>query len=111
MSDTVKFPFGAPNELTLSASGDQDLTIVDMLTIVDGSTTVSTADRTINITLDDDLEVGAKLFMKFTFTSTETVIFGDNITGTTITGVADKTITRTATYDGSVFMIDNEQID
>ena len=111
MSATVKYPFGPADSKVLSAAGAQALTIVDSLTMIDGVTTISTAARTLNLTLDADLAVGAKLVIRSKSTGTEDNIFGTGITGTTYAGVAGKIITRTATFDGVEFKVDNEQID
>lgn len=109
----VKYPYGAAEVLTLTA-GDaaQNLTIVNDLTIVDGVTNEATVARTINVTVDtDSVNVGAKLFIKTKTNATENTVFGTGITGTTYAGVAGKTITKTAIYDGVDFKIENEQID
>lgn len=111
MSDKVKYPFGPADEKALSATGDQALTIVDALTMIDGVTVVATGNRTLNLTLDDDLRKGDKLVIATKTTGTETTIFGTGITGTTYAGVAGKTLTRTATFDGVEFKVDNQQID
>jgi hypothetical protein len=111
MSATVKYPFGAADSKELSAAGAQALTIVDNLTMIDGVTNIATGDRTLNLTLDADLQVGAKLAIRSKTTATENTIFGTLIAGITVAGVAGKTITRTATFDGNQFLLDNEQID
>lgn len=111
MSDKVKYPFGPADEKVLSATGAQALTIVDNLTLVDGVTTIATGARTLDLTLDADLEKGAKLVIRTKTTAVENTVFGTGITGTTYAGVAGKTITKTATFDGTEFKVDNEQID
>ena len=111
MSATVKYPFGPADSKVLSAAGAQAFNIVDDLTMIDGVTNIATASRTLNLTLDADLAVGAKLAIRSKTTATETTVFGTGIAGITVTGVAGKTITRTATFDGVQFLLDNEQID
>ena len=111
MSEKVRYPFGPADEKVLSATGAQALTIVDGLTLIDGVSTIATGNRTLNLTLDADLPKGAKLVIRTKTTGTETTIFGTGITGTTYAGVAGKTITRTATFDGVEFKVDNGQID
>lgn len=111
MSEKVKYPFGPADSKVLSATGAQELTIVDNLTMIDGVTNIATGARTLNLTIDSDLEVGAKLSIRSKTTATETTVFGTLIAGITVTGVAGKTITRTATFDGAQFLLDNEQID
>jgi len=111
MSNKVKFPFGPADELELTATGDQALTIVDNLTLIDGVTNVATGNRTLNLDIDADVAVGAKLAIRTKTTAAETTIAGTGLTGATYAGVAGKTITRTATFDGKAFLFDNEQID
>ena len=111
MSSKVKYPFGQADELTLSAAGAQALTVVDNLTLIDGVSTIATGNRTIDLALDADLSVGSKLVIRTKTTGTETTIAGTGIAGTTYAGVAGKTITKTATFNGVSFDYDNEQID
>jgi len=111
MSEKVRYPFGPADEKVLSATGAQALTIVDGLTLIDGVTNIATGARTLNLTLDADLQKGAKLVIRTKSTAVESTVFGTGITGTTYAGVAGKTITRTATFDGTEFKVDNEQID
>lgn len=101
----IKFPFGPATEVALSADGAQAITVENMLTVVDGVTAVATGNRTINLRLDDNLEVGARLVFKLKTTGTETTIFGTNITGATVTGVAGKTKTVEAVFDGTGFVV------
>ena len=101
---TVRWPFGAADELTLSADGAQALTIDNEVTVVDGVTTEATGNRTINLTISDEVGAGAMLLVKSKTNGTETTIFGTNITGPTITGVAGKTKTAMFMYDGSAFI-------
>lgn len=111
MSDKVRYPFGPADEKVLTASGAQALTIVDGLTLIDGVTNEASGARTLNLTLDADLQKGAKLVIRTKTAATEDTIFGTGITGTTYAGVLGKTITKTATFDGVEFKVDNEQID
>lgn len=105
MSEIIKFPFGPASEVALTATGAQAITVENMLTVVDGVTVVATGNRTINLTLDDDLETGARLVIKSKTTAVETLIFGTNITGVTITGVAGKTNVVEAVFDGTGFVV------
>jgi hypothetical protein len=111
MSKDVKYPFGPADEIVLSATGAQALTIVDNLTLIDGVTNIATGARTLDLTLDADLPKGAKLAIRTKTTAVENTVFGTGIAGTTYAGVAGKTITRTATFDGVEFKVDREQID
>ena len=105
MSEIIKWPFGPATEEALSATGAQAITVVNNLTIVDGVSTPATAARTLNLTIDDNLEDGARLLLKLKTAATETTVFGTSITGVTITGVAGKTKVVEAVYDGSVFVV------
>jgi hypothetical protein len=101
----IKFPFGPATVVALSATGAQAITVENMLTVVDGVTVSATDNRTLNLMIDDNLEVGARLLIKFKTDATETLIFGTGITGVTIDGVADKTNVVEAVFDGTVFVV------
>ena len=66
----IKFPFGAADVQALTATGDQDLTITDALTVIDGQTVSATGNRTLNLTVTD-VQIGALLFFKSTLESQE----------------------------------------
>lgn len=101
----IKHPLGATAVLALGATGAQALTIDKSYTIVDGVTVEGdTGDRTLNLTIDADMPIGAQLFVMAKTASTETTIFGTGITGATITGVAGKTINALFIYDGTNFV-------
>jgi hypothetical protein len=104
MADKVKYPFGAADTLSLSATGTQALTIDNQMTVVDGVTTVATGNRTINLTVNSLVKTGARMFLKLKTTGTETTIFGTGMSGATITGVAGKTKTVECVYDGTNFV-------
>lgn len=104
MTDNIKFPFGVADVQALSATGDQDLTITDNLTVLDGVTTEATGNRTINLTLDDALPVGAMIMIQNKTNGTETLIFGTGITGATLTGVAGKTFGMLFMFNGTAFI-------
>lgn len=100
----IKYPFGASTTEALSATGAQAITITNQMTIVDGVTTEATGNRTINLTIDSQVETGAILFVKSKTNGTETTIFGTGMSGATITGVAGKTKTTVFIYDGTNFV-------
>lgn len=101
---TVRFPFGTADELSLTATGAQALTIDNDMTIVDGVTTEATGNRTLNLTIDDQVKAGARIFVKSKTNGTETTIFGTSMSGATITGVAGKTKCVEFVYDGTNFV-------
>lgn len=102
----IKYPFGAADTtLTLSATGAQALTITNQVTIVDGVTTESTGDRTINLTIHSEVKEGALLLVESkSDASANDTIFGTNITGPTVTGVSSKTHNFLFKYNGTAFV-------
>ena len=104
MSQIIKFPFGPATNVALTATGAQAITVVNMLTIVDGVTVQATGNRTLNLTIDANLEVGARMFVKSKTNGTETTIFGTGMQGATITGGAGKTKTVEFIFDGTNFV-------
>lgn len=92
MSQTIRFPFNDAKIIALTATGTQALTIADTLTILDGVTVEATGNRTLNLTLADDLLIGSRIIVRSKTNGTETTIFGTLMTGATITGSAAKTI-------------------
>lgn len=105
-----KYPFGAGSTATLSATGDQAITIDNEFTVIDGVTNVATGNRTLNLTVDGELKAGARLLVKSKTTATETTVMGTGIDGPDIVGVAGKTKTQSFTYDGSVFLPDGTSV-
>ena len=101
----VKWPFGPASGLALTATGAQALTIENDLTIINGVTVEATGNRTLNLTIDDNLNAGARLVVKAKTNGTETTICGTGITGPTVTGVAGKTKVFEAVYDGTAFVV------
>lgn len=100
----LHFPFGEAETIALSATGAQALTVNNWFTYVDGVTTEATGNRTLNLTLGDELKVGATLVLASKTNGTETTISGTGITGPTITGVAGKTKVWSYVYTGSAFV-------
>lgn len=110
MDPIVKWPFGDASAAALSASGAQDVEVVNELTIVDGASVAATGNRTINITVDDAVGVGAMLLVKLKTAATQTTTFGTGITAPVLTGVAGKTFTALFMYDGAAFVPAGEPI-
>lgn len=90
--------------MVLSATGAQEIEIVNDLTIVDGTTVPATGDRTLNISVTDTVGAGATILVKSKTTATEKTVFGKKITGPEITGVAGKTKVASFVYDGNDFI-------
>lgn len=111
---SIKYPFGNANtSLALTATGVQALTITSNLTIIDGVTVEATGNRTINLTIDSEVEAGAIIVVQSKTNGTETTIFGTGITSATITGVTGKTHNQSFIYNGTAFvaMGGDQQID
>lgn len=103
MADTIRNPFGVAETLTMTATGDQDLTITNDKTIVDGVTTEATGNRTINLTISSELSVGAVLLVRNQTNGTETLTFGTGITAPVQTGVAGTIHNQLFMYNGTGF--------
>ena len=101
---TVKYGFGAAEVVALTATGAQAITVINDLTVIDGVTVVATGNRTINLTIGEDLNIGARIVISSATDGTETTIFGTNITGATITGVSGKTKVTEFVYNGTAFV-------
>ena len=100
----VKFPYADATVLTLTATGAQALTIDNMLTIVDGVAVEATGDRTLNLTIDAELPIGALALVETKANGTEDTIFGTGITSVTVTGTAGKTNTQLFVFNGTAFV-------
>ena len=101
----AKWPFGAATIILLAlAEGAIEIEIINNLTIVDGENIVSTGDRTLNLSIASDVEPGARLIVKNKTTSTESLIPGNGMSGTTISGVSGKTKVVEYVYDGKNFI-------
>lgn len=101
----VRYPFGEASLESLSASGAQALDIVNSVTVVDGETIQATANRTINLTIDESVKLGDQIHFKLKTSGTQNTIFGTGIKGADISGVAEKTKTVTAVFDGNEFVL------
>jgi hypothetical protein len=104
MADKVRYPFGAADALSLTATGAQALSIDNQMTIVDGVTTEASGNRTINLTVNSLVKAGAIIFIKLKTNGTETTAFGTTMSGATLTGAAGKTKTVVFVYDGTNFV-------
>lgn len=100
----VKWPYGAATILAMTATGAQDFDIVNNLTLVDGSSVIATDNRTLNLTADADLTLGARVIVKTTSTATEKLNPGTGVKGEAVTGVAGKTFVAEYVWDGTGFI-------
>lgn len=101
---TIKSPFGAADSQALSATGAQAITITNQLTYLDGVTTQATGNRTINLTIDSQVKLGARIILASKTAATETTIAGTGMTMPTTTGVAGKTKVLELYYNGTAFV-------
>jgi hypothetical protein len=100
----IRGPFGTGNDSqSLTATGAQAITIDKQYTVIDGVTVPATGNRTINLTLDANLEDNAEILILSKTDATETTIFGTLITSKTITGVAGKTNSQLFKFNGTGF--------
>ena len=99
-----RYPFGAATTVALSATGAQAITIDNIVTYIDGVTTIATGNRTLNLTIDSEIGAGARIFVASKTTGTETTIAGTGMTMPTITGAAGKTKVTELFYNGSGFV-------
>ncbi len=102
----IKYPFGLADTKELTATGAQALTIDNNMTIVDGVTVQATNNRTLDLTIDSEVQIGARLLVKSKTNASENTVFGTGITAPTIAGTAGKTKTQGFTYDGTAFLPD-----
>ena len=89
----IKHPFGGAEIIALTATGVQAIAIKNDYTVIDGVTVEATGNRTLNITVSDQITKEGRtprLFVASKTDGVETTIFGTGITAPTITGVADK---------------------
>jgi hypothetical protein len=101
----VKFPFGEASTIALTATGDQDVTVINPYTIIDGDTVKSTGHRTLNLTLDPSIRVGSILKVKIQYGGAHNFIFGTKITHETMKGIADTNkIEYDFIFDGTNFV-------
>lgn len=107
----IRYPFGVVGTTaTLTATGAQAVTVDSQFMVIDGETTEATGNRTVNLTIDSNVTIGAKILLKSKTNGTETTIFGTSITSVTITGVTGKIKTQSFTYDGTAFLPDGVSV-
>jgi len=104
MSYTIKYPYGAATVEALAATGTLAVTISNQVTILDGVTTPSSGNRTVNLTISDEVIKGAVIVAKIKTAGTQTCTWGTGFTAPTMTGVAGKTIVVQFMYDGTAFI-------
>lgn len=104
MTKKAKFPFGPATTVAMTATGAQAITIENNLTIIDGVTVEATGARTLNLTIDESVDTGARIIVQSKSNATENMVFGTGITGPTVAGVAGKTFDFPFVYNGTAFV-------
>lgn len=110
MTKKAKFPFGPASTAAFTATGAQAITIENNLTIIDGVTVEATGNRTLNLTIDDSVDAGARIIVQSKSNGAETLTLGTGITGPVSTGVAGKTINAAFVYNGTAFVQDGAEV-
>jgi len=100
----INFPFGALQTIVIGATGAQAVTVKNNFTYIDGVTTQATGDRTLNVTIDPEVQKGALVLVASKSAATQKMTFGDGITGPESTGVAGKTKTQLFVFTGVAFV-------
>lgn len=103
----VSFPFGPADVQSPAAAATVAVTLTNYTTIIK---LPATGGCTLNATLDAKMQPGAIVLVEYTATDVGVLTFGTGFTSATVTGVANKTITRALVYDGTSFVATNAQI-
>jgi hypothetical protein len=101
--DKIKYPFGKADEQTLAYAVTQEVTISNQMTIL--TFAILTGDTTLNLTIDSQVEKGARLLLIVPATNNaDDLILGTAIDAPNIIGVATKTKTQEFVYNGTKFV-------
>lgn len=99
----VKFPFGAADSVSKVYAATVAATIDNMLTVL----TIGqlTGACTLNLTLDANLEVGAKLYVQTSADGTgRTITWGTGMSGNAVANTASKSFMHEFVYNGTAFV-------
>lgn len=94
----------------LTATGAQAVNITAQKTQINGILTEGSGNRTINLTIDNEVKPGAMITVMAKTAGTQTTIAGTGMTAPTVTGVAGKTLCWQLEYDGSTFKAVNAAV-
>jgi hypothetical protein len=100
---SISYPFGDVDVQALTATGTQNLTIQEMVTLIDGATVKATGNRTIVLTISSSVKAGARILFVNKTNTTETTTFSTGFLCPTLTGVTGKNFSAEFFYDGTVF--------
>lgn len=99
---TIRYPFGEADSQTLTSASTIAVSVTNSMTI---ATVSLDTDATINVTIDEDLPVGAQLVIIAASDGTaRDITCGTNLTGPAIAGVISKTKVAHFVYNGSAFV-------
>lgn len=102
----IQYPWGPADLVTVPYAATQNLAIENSLTILNFATL--TGATTLNISsVEEGIQIGARLIVKVPATATETLTFGTGITAPALVGVAGKTKTQSFYFDGSAFIAES----
>lgn len=101
MAIDIQYPFGNADLQQPAYAATLAVNITDQFTIIDPATL--TGNMIINLTLDQGVRSGAKIFIEITATGTEVTTLGTGFTAPTFAGVAGKTKCQMFVYDGTTF--------
>lgn len=94
---------GAGEAIVLTATGTQAVTVASRYTELNGVTNEASGNRTLNLTIEDTVPLGALLLLRSKTAGTQTMSFGTAIDAPNITGEAGKTFTQLFVYNGTAF--------
>lgn len=102
----IKFPFGAGESQAFAAgAATHAIDITQSFTVLDFETTAMTGNKTINLTIDENVPAGATLLLKGKASGgARTITFGTGITDQVLTITQDKTVSAMYVYDGTNFL-------
>lgn len=101
----LKYPWGRADKQVLAYAATQNVVITNSVTILDFA--ILTGDTTLNLTIAQGVEDGARLLVKVPATNNaDDLTLGTAIDGPAIVGVATKTKTQAFTLYNGVFYPD-----
>jgi hypothetical protein len=101
MATEILYPFGAAQDVTIAATGETAITIID--TAYNSVIPTLTGNATLTVTKGSQLRAGAKLSLVIKTTATETFTFAGDIVAPVVTGVAGKTWAQAFVFNGTKF--------
>lgn len=102
MASDVSYPFGNADVQTPTYAATLAVTITDRMTFL--APTVMTGSLTVNLTINEGIKAGARIFGTFLSDGTaRAVTFGTGFTAPVLAGVISKTKTIEFIFDGTTF--------